>query len=234
MKSFEEQIERLVCLGYPGMMGCSTKEFRQRLSGLRAHLPAGDRGLDVQDGTIGFVLVINSAAAPVENTLPLVERDGRAAIERLFPRAPAYFRPVAGLPIPCGHAYLLLDVDRGNETLNAVPSEAHAQLTGAGRFPLTIEEGVAVVTQFPEFLQPNRCFMMLGSRGGDKRVPALWLSAKHPKLGWCWEGNPHTWLGFASCRARSPAVLLQAIPVAGSVPESQNFAHTSEPEREHP
>jgi hypothetical protein len=209
LRTLEEQIERLVNLGYPEMLDCSANEFRRGLSELRAHLPAGVSGLNVQEGTVGFVLVVNSAAAPVERTLPLVERDGRGAIERLFPRTPADFRPIAGLPVPSGHAYLLLDVDRGNETLNTVPSAAHAQLDGAGRFPLTIEEGVALVTQYPEFLQPNRCFMMLGSRGSDKRVPALWLSAKHPKLGWCWEGNPHTWLGFASCRARSPAVMLQ-------------------------
>ncbi|MGQ0669203.1 MAG: DUF5701 family protein [Actinomycetota bacterium] len=22
-----------------------------------------------------------------------------------------------------------------------------------------------------------------------------------PRLGWCWAGNPHTWLGSASCGA---------------------------------
>jgi hypothetical protein len=204
LKTLEEQVERLVELDYPELLDCSAQELRRRLYELRAHLPASVPGLNVQDGTIGFVLVINSAAAPVKKTLPLVVRDGRAAIERLFPRSPDYFKPIATVPIPAGHAYLLLDIDRGNRTLNAVPSTAHAQLTVEGRSPLTIEEGVAVVTQYPEFLQPNRCFMMLGSRGGDKRVPALWLSGRHPKLGWCWEGNPHTWLGFASCRARSP------------------------------
>lgn len=208
MKTLEEQIERLVELGYPELLGCPAAQLRHGLHQLRAHLPAHAPGLDVQEGTIGYVLVINCAAAPIEKTLPLVVREGRAAIERLFPRSPDYFKPIAALPIPSGHAYLLLDVDRGNQTLNAVPSAAHAQLTAEGRSPLTIEEGVAVLTQYPEFLQPNRCFMTLGSRGGDKRVPALWLSGKHPKLGWCWEGNPHSWLGFASCRARSPGAMV--------------------------
>lgn len=208
MKTFDEQVDQLVKLGYPQMLDCTAEVFRQRLSGLRAHLPEGAPGLDVQEGTIGYVLIINSAAAPVEKTLPLVERDGRTAVEGLRPCRPADFRPIADLPIPAGHAYLLMDIDRGNDSLNEVPSAAHAHITSEGRFPLTIEEGVSVVTQYPEFLQPNRCFMMLGSRGSDKRVPALWLSAKRPKLGWCWEGNPHTWLGFASCRTRSPAVEL--------------------------
>ncbi|WP_439519304.1 DUF5701 family protein [Hydrogenophaga sp.] len=208
MKSFDEQVDQLVKLGYPEMLDCTAEVFRQRLSRLRAHLPEGAPGLKVQEGTIGYVLIINSAAAPVEKTLPLVERDGRTAVEGLRPCTPADFRPIADLPIPDGQAYLLMDIDRGNESLNEVPNAAHMQIRSEGRFPLTIEEGVSVVTQYPEFLQPNRCFMMLGSRGSDKRVPALWLSAKRPKLGWCWEGNPHTWLGFASCRTRSPAVEL--------------------------
>ncbi|WP_371413026.1 DUF5701 family protein [Thiomonas sp. X19] len=60
----------------------------------------------------------------------------------------------------------------------------------------------------PDFLQPNHCFSMLASRCGDKRVPALWLSESRPKLGWCWAGNPHTWLGSASCANRVGVVRL--------------------------
>ncbi|WFF07707.1 DUF5701 family protein [Micromonospora sp. WMMD1076] len=29
-------------------------------------------------------------------------------------------------------------------------------------------------------------------------MPALWISQGAPKLGWCWFGNPHTWLGSAT------------------------------------
>ena len=206
MSAFEEQVERLVSLGYPAMLDCSPDELRERLAPLRAQVPAQAAGVDVAEGTMGFVLVVHGAAAPVDKTLPLVVRDGRPAIERLFPRQPDFFRPLASLAIPSGHAYLLLDVDRGNGSLNAVPKEAQARIAAEGRTPLTIEEGIAVLTQHPGFLQPNRCFMMLGSRGDDKRVPALWLSNKQPKLGWCWEGNPHTWLGFASCGGRSAGV----------------------------
>jgi hypothetical protein len=36
----------------------------------------------------------------------------------------------------------------------------------------------------------------------DQCVPTLWISEKRPKLGWCWDRNPHTWLGSASCCAR--------------------------------
>jgi hypothetical protein len=38
---------------------------------------------------------------------------------------------------------------------------------------------------------------------GNQTVPAIWInSEKHPNLGWCWDRNPHTWLGSASCIGR--------------------------------
>jgi hypothetical protein len=33
-------------------------------------------------------------------------------------------------------------------------------------------------------------------------VPAVWISERRAKLGWCWDRNPHTWLGAASATGR--------------------------------
>jgi hypothetical protein len=39
----------------------------------------------------------------------------------------------------------------------------------------------------------------------DKRIASLWITrAGVPRLGWCFEGVPHSWLGAASCRVRVP------------------------------
>lgn len=80
------------------------------------------------------------------------------------------------------------------------PAAAVDAMAAVGRLPITIDEGIALVTQFPAALASNRCFSLVGSRCGDRRVPALWISQGAPKLGWCWHGNPHTWLGSASAR----------------------------------
>jgi hypothetical protein len=113
----------------------------------------------------------------------------------------ARFRPLPELDIPTG-PYLLLDVDPGADTLNVPPSEALPRITAAGRSPLTIAEGLAVLVSDPGVLRGRNCFSLLGSRAGDKRVPALWVSARRPRLGWCYQGAPHTWLGSASCAGR--------------------------------
>ena len=117
----------------------------------------------------------------------------------------AGYHPVADATPP-GAAYLLVGVERGEEFCNVRPEDATRAIRERGRSPLTIDEGIALVTQVPQVLEKNKCFMVAGSRRtaipGDRRVPALWISERAPKLGWCWDGNPHTWLGTASAAAR--------------------------------
>lgn len=209
LQQFSHQVERLVALRYPELLGVDASTFRAALEPLVHHIPTGASVTpDLEKGIASFVLVINSPIAPVHLTLPLVERQGKSAIERLYPIEPEQFRPTEAIDLPVGNAYLMLDIDRGKGTLNVTPDAALESINSLGRSPLTIEEGIALLTQFPEFLQPNNCFSLLASRCGDKRVPALWLSEGRPKLGWCWAGNPHAWLGSASCGKRSRAVEL--------------------------
>lgn len=121
------------------------------------------------------------------------------------------FVPIPGLDVPAV-PYLLVEVQRGEQYRNWSPDEALPAIRERGRSPLTVAEGVALLTRRPELLEPNRCFMLLGSRCGDRRVPALWISTGTgkdgperrgaPKLGWCWAGNRHTWLGHASAAGR--------------------------------
>jgi len=206
---FHSQVNTLVQLGYPNLFEMTTSEFQESLRPLERCAPATfDAPFDPTSGKLPFVLVVHSSRAPVACTLPLVGRRGKLALERLCPKKPEDFVPIESVSLPEGEAYLLREVDRGSETLNITPDDAYRSILEQRRSPLTIEEGVALLTQFPEFLQPNNCFSLLASRCGDKRVPALWLSDGRPKLGWCWAGNPHTWLGSASCAERVGAVEL--------------------------
>ena len=202
------QIDKLVELGYPELLGAEPAGFRAALEPLGERLPdtaaagAGAARPTGSDGHLGVVLVIDSPTVTPEKLLSSISRRGLQAVEQLYPRKPLDFTPMDSVDLPGGEAYLLLDVDRGAATLNVTPDDAFESISAAGRSPLTIAEGLALLTHYPEFLQPNNCFSLLASRAGDKRVPALWLSERRPKLGWCWAGNPHTWLGSASCGAR--------------------------------
>lgn len=133
------------------------------------------------------------------------------------------FTAVPAVEVPAGAFYLVDDVDRGDDLRGRTPRDARIELTARGRSPLTVTEGIAWLLADPSRLQPGRCFMTAGSRrrtakGTDARVPALWVSGGTgrdgrerrgaPKLGWCWEGNPHDWLGFASAAGRRALPLL--------------------------
>ncbi|MEU6202868.1 DUF5701 family protein [Micromonospora musae] len=202
---FDRQVERLVQLGYPELAATAEETFRDLVAPLRAAAVSGAAGLPAPTpARVPFLLVITRELIPVEARLPLTTLAGKRKpgfLDQHYADGDlARFDPIKELEVPAGPAYLLFDVDRGEETLNLPPSSALEVITAQDRLPLTIDEGLAFVTLHPAALAKNKCFSLVGSRCGDKRVPALWISQGAPKLGWCWYGNPHTWLGSASAR----------------------------------
>lgn len=200
------QIQTLIQKGYPALAGTTEIEFLHLVKPLQLCIEELDLpACDIENGYLPFVIVVKSELVPTEAAMSAVEKDGKCGITKLFPHDPADFDTISNINIPNSQIYLLLDIDRGGATINIPPSEALIKIQSEGRFPLTIDEGVAIVTHYPEFLMKNNCFSLLASRhAGDQRVPAIWINAnKNPNLGWCWDGNPHTWLGSASCGKRS-------------------------------
>lgn len=183
------QIDRLVTLGWPALAGLSEAAFRERLAPV-ARLEA--------EG----VLVLTRRLVDPHAAIAATELRGRVGFTSMEPAELLAFRPTAGAVVPDVDAYLLLDVDPEPATLNDPPAVALPRILAAGRSPLTVEEGVCVLAQRPEVLSDENCFSLAGSRCGDKRVPAVWLSQKRPRLGWCWQGAPHTWLDTGSCAGR--------------------------------
>lgn len=205
----DQQVATLVALGYPALAGLTDRAFTDRLDPLRdtaSRLP--DLPADPAPGHAPLTLVVTRELVDPERTVPLLRLAPKGTRPGVVDRnhgeqGVSPYRPIEQVELPHPAAYLLLDMERGEEFLNVRPEEALPVVLGRGRTPLTIEEGIAVVTHAPEVLEKNRCFMLSGSRRGDRRVPAMWISERAPKLGWCWDGNPHTWLGVASAGSRT-------------------------------
>jgi len=205
--SFHQQVDQLVTLGYPGLAGRSDIEFRELVEPLR---DAAD-SIEGEDSPsqVPFVLVVTRDIVVPEATVPLLRLWGPRGLGSKPGRVDrnhgegdlAGYHPIEGCEPP-GPAYLLEGIARGEEFCNVRPEDASKVVRSRGRSQLTIDEGIALVTQVPQVLEKNKCFMLAGSRRHDRRVPALWISERAPKLGWCWDGNPHTWLGMASTGAR--------------------------------
>jgi hypothetical protein len=199
------QLDRLVELGLPDLAGISADE----LAGHAADLPDEP----------GVVLAVHPSLVPAAVLATLLRRDGKPGFVVTDMADLADFGSIDGLSVPDRPLYLVQDVERGDEMRNWSPDEALPVVTGRGRTPLTISEGIAWLLQEPKQLERNACFMTVGSRkrtakGLDARTPAIWISGGTgrdgrenrgaPKVGWCWAGNRHTWLGFASAAARVP------------------------------
>jgi hypothetical protein len=207
MPSFQQQVDRLLSLGYPRLAGLSEPDFADRLEPLRSSAEAL-AGEDTPS-LVPFVLVVTRDLVSPYDTVPLLHLAGSdkpGRVDRNHGEGDLDgYHPVEGCQPP-GAAYLLVGVERGEEFCNVRPEDATRTIRERGRTPLTTDEGIALVTQVPPVLEKNKCFMLAGSRRsamvGDRRVPALWISERAPKLGWCWDGNPHTWLGTASAAAR--------------------------------
>lgn len=198
----DRQLRVLIDKGYPALASVSVEELESWVAPLRAHVAGLTPTAPPSPARVPFVLVISTAVVPAELSMPQTALNGRPGFVDRTAADIERFVPIDRLTIPPGPAYLVLDVDRGAETLNVRPDDALDTITAQGRSPLTVAEGIALVTHSPETLAKNNCFSLVGSRCGDRRVPALWISKGAPKLGWCWAGNPHTWLGSASCAAR--------------------------------
>ncbi|WP_436739455.1 DUF5701 family protein [Streptomyces sp. BBFR102] len=203
---FDRQVARLLEAGYPALAGVPEEEFAERVTPLRkvvADRAATLRAPEPENGRVPFLLVISRELVPVEAAVARTSLAGKSRpglVDRNYgPGALERFTTLEELRLPGRPvAHLLFGVERGEEFCGTVPAEAMAEIAGRGRTTLTVEEGIALVTQYPAALATNKCFSLGATRCGDRRVPALWISQGAPKLGWCWEGNPHTWLGMAS------------------------------------
>lgn len=215
------QADRLVELGVPELAGITAGELRELAAALPASAPSAERGPG-HSGEGRPLLAIHPDLVPTAKLATLMRRQGKAGFVVVDMTDLADFTPTDDVIVPDAPLYLVGDVTRGDDMLGWTPTEAHAELSRRGRTPLTIAEGVSWLLQDPEQLEPGSCFMCIGSRkrkargGLDSRTPALWISGGTgrdgreskgaPKVGWCWAGNHHTWLGFASTvRRQGPA-----------------------------
>ncbi len=159
--------------------------------------------LDLNQGTIPFIVVPHLEKKMTSDLMKKIVLNGKPGMEKLTPLSPVDFVALPETDVP-NTPYLLVGINRGAEFLNVTPEKARKIILGRTQKILTIEEGVSILLQYPEFLMRNNCFSLLGSRhAGDQRVPALWINGKrHPNLGWCWDRNPHMWLGSAFAQKR--------------------------------
>jgi hypothetical protein len=198
----------------------SLSDQAERLIELDVHRIAGlpaDRLRNVPDSA-DSLLVVHPELAPASGLVPLLRVNGKPGFVVTDMYDVDEFTPIPSVELPDAPLYLIRDLDRGDAMANWSPDEALPAIADARRTPLTLTEGLHWLLQRPDALARGRCFMTIGSRRHkpdgslDARTPAVWISngtgrdgpanRNAPKVGWCWSGNRHTWLGFASASGR--------------------------------
>jgi Family of unknown function (DUF5701) len=132
-----DQAERLIALGAHEVAGLSAGDLR----GCAAHVRDADA-----------LLALSPDLAPASVLAPLVERQGKPGFVVTDMTDVDAFGPIAGVDLPSGPVYLVEDLDRGDAMANWSPDEALPAVTGAGRTPLTLTEGLSWVLQCPDVL----------------------------------------------------------------------------------
>lgn len=209
----DRQVRAYLDLGVAAAHGLGAETLTAAVAPLRARIGDGPQPTPSTDPTgrtvpaddhVPFVLVLAGGTEHANIDAPAMRRGSKPGVSVIDDTEMAGYRPLEDAVAPDG-PYLLLDVDTGTEFCGERPEDALVTVRGRGRVPLTVAEGVALATVRPDMLRPNRCFSLMGSRAGNQRVPAVWISQRRAKLGWCWDRNPHTWLGAASAGERAGA-----------------------------
>jgi hypothetical protein len=172
----------------------SDAAFSAAVEPLRGAATALDPAADPDGGRFGFVIVVSGAVVAASASITLVRRRGRAGfLSMLTPEELAAFAPIEQVALPVGAAYLLRDVDAGRDTRNHPPDDGLAEILAPGRSPLTIEEGIALVTHFPEAVATNGWGSRRApdGRAPDRTdgVPARQLSCAKSPSGLAWRGS---------------------------------------------
>ncbi|MFG2874587.1 DUF5701 family protein [Streptomyces sp. NPDC048337] len=204
------QADHLIRLGVHELAGMPATELRAFAE-------------DAENGAGDALLAIHPERAPACALAPLLRHDGKSGFVVTDMSDVDRFAPCA-VELPDAPLYLVTGLDRGDRMANWSPEEALPALTEENRTPLLLTEGIHWVLQQPAVLERSHCFMTIGSRlrkangALDARTPAIWISngtgrdgrerRNAPKVGWCWWGNRHTWLGFASATGRGLAAAL--------------------------
>ena len=206
-EELDRQVRAYVESGVADLLGLDADGLAALVAPLRAVVgrdPSSFPHPPAKDDDVAFLLVLR--LPDVNDAVPAMRRGKKLGVSVIDREELATYQPVEGVEVPDVDAYLLTGIDVGSEFLNVRPEDALVTVRQRGRTPLTITEGVALATVRPDRLRPNRCFSLMGSRTGtNQRVPAVWISERRAKLGWCWDRNPHTWLGAASATTRLAA-----------------------------
>ncbi len=134
--------------------GLSESDFVNRhIMPLKQLLVENYRDTKMAKSHIPILIVIPHPIVPLSYQLESIrESMNDMQLEHII--KPEWFENAEGVSTP-DKPYLLLDVETGYAMKNITPKKCVKTFNDEGRFPLTVDEGIALICHFPEVLESH-------------------------------------------------------------------------------
>jgi hypothetical protein len=154
MELFAKQINTIRERKFHIPTGLSENDFVNRhIMPLKELLVKHDRDTKMEESHIPILVVIPNTIVPLSYQLERIrESINDIQLEHII--KPEWFENAKGVSTP-DKPYLLLDVETGYAMKNTTPKKCVKTLNDEGRFPLTVDEGIALISHFPEVLKSH-------------------------------------------------------------------------------
>ena len=154
LELFAKQINTIMESKFHAPPGLSESDFLNRfILPLKQLLVENVKVTQIDKSRIPILVVIPHTIAPLSYQIERVrESINDIKLEHII--KPEWFENAKGVSTP-EEPYLLLDVETGYAMKNTPPKKCVQSFSDAGRFALTIDEGIALITHFPEVLESH-------------------------------------------------------------------------------
>lgn len=134
--------------------GLSESDFIDRhIMPIKQLLVENDKDIKIEENYIPILIVIPNTIVPLSYQLEkLRENINDIQLEHII--KPEWFENASGVSTP-DKPYLLIDVETGYTMKNTTPKNCVKIFNDQGRFALTVDEGIALISHFPKVLESH-------------------------------------------------------------------------------
>ena len=151
---FAQQINTIIERKFYVPTGLSESDFVNRhIMPLKQLLAKNDKDTKIDESRLPILVVVPHTIVPLSYQLERTrESINDIQLEHLI--KPEWFENAKGVSTP-DKPYLLLDVETGYAMKNTTPKKCVQSFNDQGRFALTVDEGIALISHFPEVLESH-------------------------------------------------------------------------------
>lgn len=151
---FSQQINTIIERTFHVPTGLSESDFIDRhIMPLQQLFVKNGEVTKIDESRIPILVVVPNTIVPLSYQLERTrESINDIQLEHII--QPEWFENAKGVSTP-DKPYLLLDVENGYAMKNTTPKKCVQSFSDEGRFALTVDEGIALISHFPEVLESH-------------------------------------------------------------------------------